>query len=312
MDISLFYDYECVVRCGSISDAAKERHMTQSALSKRMNLFEKEIGLELFERTTPIQLTRMGEIVLEYSTRINAEYYKLLQHVERLHDRPLAVIHVAGLYSKRIGPVAKRVKQKLESDNCFIDIKQETNLYSEPNLDLLRAGKLQVSIEPFSPELNLDGLIAEPLVEEDVYAILAKDNPVAEKGYFDASDLPRMRFTYARSSRTNTYNLHLRWLCKVNGLIADTPRSIFVSNALTERDLFLTGIGNYAMMCPKSMAEILLATSGPEYCIIPFKGKHARYDMRIIYAEDAHPKTLEFVEAFKAELAASEAESQES
>ena len=171
MDVSLYYDFECIVRYGSISEAAKHLHISQPALSRRVTSIEQEVGMELFERTTPIQLTMAGEIFLEYACRINAEQYKLSTQMNRLRTTPVTVLHVAGLYSKKIGRAVRSVKNQIETDTLFIDIKQETNLYREPSVDLLRKGKLQLSIEPFCPDLNMEGLDSTPLCEEDIYAV---------------------------------------------------------------------------------------------------------------------------------------------
>ena len=303
MDVSLYYDFECIVRYGSISEAAKHLHISQPALSRRVTSIEQEVGMELFERTTPIQLTMAGEIFLEYACRINAEQYKLSTHMNRLRTTPVTVLHVAGLYSKKIGRAVRSVKNQIETDTLFIDIKQETNLYREPSVDLLRKGKLQLSIEPFCPDLNMEGLDSTPLCEEDIYAVMSEDYAIAEKGFFDGSDLHHIRFTYSRSGRSHSFYTHLRWLCKANGLLSDTPRSIFISNAVTERDIFLSGLGDYAIMCPKSLAELLIETAGPGYTMFPFKGKCPRYDIRAIYAEKPSSETLEFVEALKKEFA---------
>lgn len=302
MDIALYSDFESIVRYGSISEAAKILHITQPALSRRMNTLEQELGVELFERTTPIQLTRAGEIVLEYACRINAEQYKLTQHVTRLRDKPITVVHITGLYSRIIGNAVRQVKNRIEDDCFFIDVKQDENLYSEPPLQLVREGRLQAAIDPYSPELEMDGLSSTPLLEEDICAIIASSNPLAKKGYFDGQDLSKMRFIFPRSEKSYGFYKHLRWLCTVNGLIADIPRSIIVSDTTDIHDILFSGMRDYAFICPRSMSELLSEGIGTDHVVIPFTGKHPRYDMRVFYSEDAGSCTMRFVEALEAAL----------
>ena len=299
MDASLFYDFESIVRYGSISEAAKNLHITQPALSRRLNTIEQEIGLQLFERTTPIQLTPAGEVFLEYACRINAEYFKLKQHMTNLRDNPLSIIRVAGLYSPKIGGVLRRIKAQVEDEALFVDLKQETLISQHSTMDLLREGTIEVAIEPYSPELDDDGLVSTTLLHEPAYVLVAEDNPLAKKDEVSGSDLGKTRFVYSHSNRHYAFYRHLRWLCTMNGMVANSPRSILLSNASTARDIFLQGLGDYAIMCPQSMGELMLGMAGPGHTMRPFTGKENIYDIRAFYKETAAPEVLQFVDVLK-------------
>lgn len=60
-----------VCECGSMTQAAEQLYITQSALSQSMHSLEEEIGSPLWERKgRSLILNRQGEIVLQYAQEI--------------------------------------------------------------------------------------------------------------------------------------------------------------------------------------------------------------------------------------------------
>ena len=56
---------------GSLVEAAKQLHLTQSALSHQLKDVEERLGLSLFVRKTkPIRFTRAGEHILELADKV--------------------------------------------------------------------------------------------------------------------------------------------------------------------------------------------------------------------------------------------------
>ncbi|MCV5943008.1 LysR family transcriptional regulator, partial [Escherichia coli] len=59
-----------VVECGSFSLAAKQLNLTKSAISKRINQLEDDLGIRLLNRTTrKLSLTEAGERYFEYASQ---------------------------------------------------------------------------------------------------------------------------------------------------------------------------------------------------------------------------------------------------
>ena len=57
--------FECAARCGSFTAAASELGMTQSAVSRHIDAFERAIGRQLFARTANrVELNSSGELLL--------------------------------------------------------------------------------------------------------------------------------------------------------------------------------------------------------------------------------------------------------
>ncbi|QJQ96830.1 MULTISPECIES: LysR family transcriptional regulator [Halomonadaceae] len=71
MEIKWFEDFLSLARCKSFSRAASERHVTQSALSRRIRQLEDWLGFPLVDRTTtPIRLSPQGSEFLPYAKEL--------------------------------------------------------------------------------------------------------------------------------------------------------------------------------------------------------------------------------------------------
>ncbi|WP_058910843.1 LysR family transcriptional regulator [Entomohabitans teleogrylli] len=71
MDSKWLEDFLCLSQYGSFSRAARARHVTQPALSRRIRTLEETLGAPLFDRTTtPVTLTCFGVRFEPYARRV--------------------------------------------------------------------------------------------------------------------------------------------------------------------------------------------------------------------------------------------------
>jgi len=71
MELKWLEDFVAVARTGSFSSAARERHVTQPAFSRRIRALEHWLGIQLFNRTTfPVELTQYGEEFMPHALQI--------------------------------------------------------------------------------------------------------------------------------------------------------------------------------------------------------------------------------------------------
>ena len=65
MELYWLQDFLALVRTSSFSKAAMERHVTQSAFSRRIQALEDWVGTPLFDRSArPVELTAAGQQML--------------------------------------------------------------------------------------------------------------------------------------------------------------------------------------------------------------------------------------------------------
>ncbi|MFG3038399.1 LysR family transcriptional regulator [Streptomyces sp. NPDC048330] len=83
--------------------AAAGLHVAQQALSRDIRRLERELGAELFARTTrQVALTPEGERLLPYARRVSAAHDELLDAFRAAHRPLLADLNTPGLVQERI------------------------------------------------------------------------------------------------------------------------------------------------------------------------------------------------------------------
>lgn len=74
MELKWLEDFLCVAKLRNFSNAAKERHATQPALSRRIRSLEAWYGVPLIDRSTyPVELTQDGASLVPVAERIVAD-----------------------------------------------------------------------------------------------------------------------------------------------------------------------------------------------------------------------------------------------
>lgn len=101
---------------GSFSHTAEKQGITQPALSKHILSLEKELGVQLFDRTkSPVQLTAAGEYLIREAKELLYKEDMLLRSMDqfRLGDKGQLVIGITPFRSSYLIPdVVKKVREK--------------------------------------------------------------------------------------------------------------------------------------------------------------------------------------------------------
>ncbi len=75
-----------VAETGSISAAAQKLYISQPSLSQYIQKIEGELGIELFERTSPLRLTTAGKVYVETAKNILLEQSELEKVIGDIKD----------------------------------------------------------------------------------------------------------------------------------------------------------------------------------------------------------------------------------
>lgn len=104
--------FHVLIRCGSLSAAARELGLTTPAVSRRLALLESRLGVQLLNRTTRrIGLTPEGEEYLTEAKRILADIDDLEQHLSRSTAQPRGLLRVnatLGFGRSHVAPVISK------------------------------------------------------------------------------------------------------------------------------------------------------------------------------------------------------------
>ena len=100
MDLKWIEDFLCLARLGSFSQAAAERHVTQSAFSRRIMSLENWLGAPLLDRGTyPAALTDAGREFLPVAAELARQLYDARGVVRRTREKGERTVTLAAQHS---------------------------------------------------------------------------------------------------------------------------------------------------------------------------------------------------------------------
>jgi DNA-binding transcriptional LysR family regulator len=189
MDYTDLRTFLSVAECGSFSRAAEQLHLTQPAVTKRIQALEADLDVRLLDRIgRQVELTHAGRLLLPRARSLLSELSdteKLLKNLSASISGPLrlATSHHVGLH--RLAPVLKTFADRY--DQVDLDIRFED---SEAAHDLIRRGDSElavVTLDPVGPA-DLDYL---PLWDDPLCFIVSGDHPLAVSGRLTLEELSR-------------------------------------------------------------------------------------------------------------------------
>ena len=171
---------------GSLVEAAKQLHLTQSALSHQLKDVEERLGLSLFVRKTkPIRFTRAGEHILELADKVIPQLEQTSRDIKKL-----------------AGGQAGRLHMAIECHSCFdwlmpainsfrdqwpeVEIDLMASFHFEP-LPALARGELDLVVT--ADPTPMPGIHYQPLFRYQALLAIANQDNLTDKKYIEAEDL---------------------------------------------------------------------------------------------------------------------------
>ena len=193
MKISYLQEFAVLAGCLSYSTAARQLHVSQSALSKHIAALEADLGVELFTRNThSVALTASGEDFIEYAQSIVSSY----ENARKLFHRTAATrsqFLVGGLVdSPGEFALVARATEYLQVRHPDRSVHFLPSTAVPVNAQIAN-GELDCAItsyEASSPsfESGLE-LSYVPVASMPFHAILAADHPLAARSELHLADL---------------------------------------------------------------------------------------------------------------------------
>lgn len=114
----------------SFSEAANRLLISQPSLSQYIQKLEKELGMELFERTTPLKLTTAGEAYVRTAKKIVSMEEEMMKQLEDIQNgvngkivigagflnSAILLPNIVGLFQKRFPKVEITIYEDVESN----------------------------------------------------------------------------------------------------------------------------------------------------------------------------------------------------
>ena len=182
MELEQLKQLDSIARCGTLSKAAKQLHLSQSALSRSIQRLEAELGLDLFDRTkNRMALNDAGELAVERARAVLAEADRMTEALRAVRDAS-RVLHVGTCAPAPLWHLVPAIAER-EPD---LVVMPEMLALTELEQGLL-SGTLDFAILPYVPDLPT--MLSIPLMREDLFATLPEGHPLAARDELALADL---------------------------------------------------------------------------------------------------------------------------
>lgn len=193
LDLVKVVAFAAVHRCGSFSEAARELHLTQPAVSRQVALLERDLGVRLLERDRQgVRATEAGRALAPHARAVIDQLLLAESQVRALTRPPSGRVRVGSFFSALV-LLAAEAAAELAQDHPDIVIVDEL-VDPATAIAALARGELDVAVvfdHPFAP-LELPGsLTLEPMFDDPLRILLPADHPLAGSAAVHLGDLQR-------------------------------------------------------------------------------------------------------------------------
>lgn len=163
---------------GSLRGAARQLGMTQPAMTRSIRELERELGVQLFERSSSgVVPTSAGRAVTRHARAIQLEMQRTLEDVERYKGVETGTLSLALSPSAHIA-ILPRILAPFRRRYPNVRLKITEGLY--PALEAaIREGEIDAYVGPVPRDLRSRGLICDALFENPRIIVGRHGHPLA-------------------------------------------------------------------------------------------------------------------------------------
>jgi DNA-binding transcriptional LysR family regulator len=231
--------------------AAARLHVAQPALSQQIAGLERELGVQLLERTNRrVLLTDAGDRLLAEARAVVARFDAAVTTMTRVRDGELATLRV-GVFP---GPVSLRLPHALAAlKERYPDVEVQTLSPPVTTQEAAVAdGALDLAFLPWHPSANL---CTQLVAREPIGLALPSDHPLAHADAIAATELSRLAVVWmARDAAPQVFDTLMTKLEAAGG----RPRTLLES-ATPEASLSIVAAGLAASL--KTESEVIASAS---------------------------------------------------
>jgi DNA-binding transcriptional LysR family regulator len=205
-----------VARHRSFSQAAQVNGVTQSAASQVVSLLERQMGVQLIDRSTrPLQLTSFGQTYYEGCKALWEQYIELEAGIRTAQAQLARTVRVAAIYSVGLGDMGQCVQQ-FEAEHPDVRVHLE---YLHPNrvYEKVQDGTADLGLVSFPRKAPK--LVVMPWREEEMVLACSPVHPLAPSLAVRPSQLQGVKFIHF--DRDLTIRRELDRFFRENGVAVD-------------------------------------------------------------------------------------------
>jgi DNA-binding transcriptional LysR family regulator len=171
--------------------AAARLHIAQPPLSQQIKYLERDLGVQLLERTTrQVRLTNAGAVFLEHARRVLAEADRARESVLLTERGERGEIRV-GLTGATTWRLLPRMTRAYRARYPLVRLELHPSVFSGAQISGLLDGGIDVSLlrAPVPAPLA-----SRTLLDEELVAVLPDDHPLAARTSIPLADLAEENF----------------------------------------------------------------------------------------------------------------------
>jgi DNA-binding transcriptional LysR family regulator len=232
----------------SLTKAGEELYLTQSAISQQIRRLERELGIEVFRRTSrSVELTPEGRVILGYAQRVLAEVDGLHSELEELTGLLSGQLRIGGVYPT--GPYdlfGMLADFRAAHPGVAVHMVEDTQ---DDALAALRADELDCAFTALDPDALGDEFAATLLWQEEIVVALPPGHRLCAR--------PRVTFEELAAEDLIAYRDNSALRRRLERTMAELglePRNAFICTEMAAvRGLASKGLG--VAVLPRSVAE---------------------------------------------------------
>ena len=218
-----------IAASGSVTQAALELHLTQSAVSHQLRGIEERLGTRLFLRLGKrMVVTTAGERVLAAARRVLDDIEATEADVRRLGAGDGGVLRVCAQCNTGyhwLPPLIDVFRRRHPGIDVFLAVEST----GQP-VEALLEGKLDLAI--VTESVRHPHVRVRPLFEDEHAAIVAADHPWAKRAFVRAEDLAAERLLLYSSSPDDSFTIQK--ILRPAGVVARRVSFVMLTEALLE------------------------------------------------------------------------------
>lgn len=275
---------------GSISSAAVEMHLSQSAMSTALANLERSIGEQLLVRnhSRGLVLTKTGRRLLEQAQRLLLDAEELLDGT--VPDERTATGNLTVASFSTLAPfLIPRVLLELEESHPALMV----HVAETPTFEALERQLAEASCEAaLAYDHGLPNyLTAEAIAELPPHALLPVDHPLAEQPSVSLSALAAEPFVLFDAPQASTYILSLFRATGVRPFIRHRTTNVLLLQSLVARGLGWSVLNQLPAQC--------ISPDGIPFVAVPFSEELEALRVVLLYPDglELTPQAGAFVTA---------------
>jgi DNA-binding transcriptional LysR family regulator len=196
MDVRQLEMFRAVAEEGAFIRAAERMHVSQSAISRQLQLLEQELGTMLLRRTgRGVTLTPHGEVLLTTANRINREIQDALSQISDTLALQRGLLSLGGGMTVSLYILPKLLK-RFRTLYKNVDLRITTG-EADVLLRLLRTG--QVDLALLTLPIVADDLEVRPVLKEEMVVVTSGNHPLTRRRTIESQSLRRYPFVLFES-----------------------------------------------------------------------------------------------------------------